>query len=237
MKKILLLLLLTTMFGTAYSQLYVGVGGLYGSSGITNQNTYGQADLDYQLKPCWGINVPVGYNFTDNLGIKMEFGYIDMGQKYEDTNGDSTTTRDIDMNYFVVPILFKYNTSGKVARFYVQAGPQMGLLLSAAQSYLGNGIPVPPFVEPETGDTVNVSESDITSRYSAINIFGRLDLGVDISITKSLIVNAGLSMAYGLIDLNSVEWRYNNSDGDYNPSHSWYGGVNVGICYRFDFKK
>src|SRR5512137_1739530 len=98
MKRTITLILLMALFaGAAKSQLYVGLGGLYGTSGITNQNTYGQAEMDYVLKPCWAVNLVAGYNFTNNLGIQMEFKYQSMGQKYEDTQQDTVNTRVIDM--------------------------------------------------------------------------------------------------------------------------------------------
>jgi hypothetical protein len=231
------LFLMTLLTIAAHSQLYVGVGGMYGTSGITNQNTYGEAEMDYVMKPCWGVNLDVGYNFTKNLGILMEFKYQAMGQKYQDTQQDTVNTRDIDMNYFMMPILFKYRTGGKVARFYAMAGPQVGYLLGANQEYLRGSKPMPPFYQPETGDTLDVSEPDITDRYASIDIMGRLDLGAEVSLTGNLFLNVGLTMAYGFFDLNSTTWRYDDSSGNYNPSHNFYGGLNASICYRFDFKK
>ena len=78
-----------------------------------------------------------------------------------------------------------------------------------------------------------IGESDITERYNSLDVMLRLDFGVDIVLSKSLFINAGITTAYGLMDINATDWQnpLNITGYAYNPSHNLYGGINVGINY------
>jgi hypothetical protein len=234
-KSISLICFVILLSGTvmAQKQLYFGVAGTGLSSFITNQNNYGQGfEMDYAVAFGFGGNAIVGFDFNKNIGLKLEIGYAGLGQKYKDTYKDTVYTRDITLNYLQIPLMFKYRTNGEVARFFVAAGPQINYLMSAKQKYYKQGeIDTDSIYNPINNKPIMIGEETITERYSSIDVMGRLDLGVDISITKNLFLNVGLTMAYGFLDINATDWRINDSSGNYNPSHNGYVGVNFGISY------
>jgi hypothetical protein len=163
----------------------------------------------------------------------VEIGYSKLGQNYTDTHIDTVFTRNIKLNYLQIPILFKYRTNGKVARFYFLVGPQFNFLLSATQKYYRQGTEFDSIFSPHNWPKpILIGQSTITERYTSMDIMGRLDLGADISLGEHLFLNVGLTMAYGLMDINASDYRVPNyKSNTYNASHNIYGGVNVGINY------
>ena len=64
---------------------------------------------------------------------------------------------------------------------------------------------------------------------------GRLDLGVDIIIVKQLLLNIGVTMAYGFTDINAADFQIKNSNGNYDPSQNAYGGFTLEVNYLLPF--
>jgi hypothetical protein len=218
----------------AQKQFYFGLAGTGLSSVITNQNNYGLPfEMDYTVTLGGAGNVNVGFDFSNNIGLKLELGFAKLGQKYEDTYQDTVYTRNIRLNYLQIPLLFKFRTGGDVVKFYVAAGPQFNILLSASQQYLKNEDYYNDSIPGNWTTPTLIGEETITDRYNSLDIMGRLDLGVDIHVATNLFLNVGLTMAYGFMDINATDYQIpDNSSGTYNPSHNLYGGLNFGINYR-----
>lgn len=243
MKKRILIpifLLVLTLSASAQKGLYVGAGGSVLSTWITNQNNYGQVfEMDYEHRIGSNGHINLGYDFNASIGLKLEAGYGMLGQKYKDMHKDTIYTRTINLNYFQLPLLFKFRTAGEKVKFYVMAGPQFNFLMSAKQEYYKREkIYSDSILNPINAKRFKIGEEDVKNRYSSMDIMARIDLGVDIYFIPNLYLNAGLTMAYGLIDINAEEFRIpDHSSGEYNPSHNLYGGLNVGIQYRIPLSK
>lgn len=241
-KRILLPIFLLFISWSAFSQsgLYVGVGGSVISTWITNQNNYGQVfEMDYVSRIGSNGNINLGYDFNNHIGLKLEAGYAMLGQKYEDTHNDTVYTRKVNLDYFQVPLMLKFRTAGEKVKFYVMAGPQFNFLMSAKQEYFKHhSVFSDSIVNPIDAKRFKIGEEDVKSRYFSMDIMARVDLGVDIYFLPNLYLNAGLTMAYGLMDINAEGFRIpDHSSKEYHASHNLYGGVNVGIQYRIPFAK
>jgi hypothetical protein len=215
-------------------QLYFGLAGSGLSSVITNQNNYGLPfEMDYKVTFGGSGNVNMGFDFNNHMGLKLEIGFAKLGQNYQDTYKDTVYSRNIKLNYLQIPLMFKYRTGSDVVKFYVMAGPQFNILLSASQKYLKNEDYFDEPVTPENWTKpIVIGEKTITDRYNSLDIMGRLDVGVDIAVTSNLFLNVGMTMAYGFMDINATDWQIpDHSSNTYNPSHNIYGGINFGINY------
>ncbi|HTX87420.1 MAG TPA: porin family protein [Bacteroidales bacterium] len=227
---VFLLLMLTTQGFSQDEQKsvwYVGIGGNFNVTWILNQNTYGQSFLNSKTTFGYIGNVNIGCEFSDHWGFKFEVGYAQMGQKYEDTRDNEPVKRDITLNYTLLPLLFKYRVGGETAKFYIMAGPQLGILVKAKQSYTVNGEPAPEY------KGIDVSKEDIMDRCTKAAAFLRLDFGLELTPGKHIGIDIGLSGAYSITDLNQESWRMNDVNGDYKLSHNLYAGLNLGLNYKF----
>jgi hypothetical protein len=236
MKKIYTSLVAVLLFACipaiAQKGLYFGLAGTIQSTWITNQNNYGLPEMDYKTSFGGAGNLNVGYDFTNHLGIKIEVGYGKFGQKYTDKMGDSTFSREVKVYHLMIPILFKYRTGGAIAKFYVAIGPQFDMLLSAKQSYIMNGKNYEDSLETVSGKTFAVGQEEIKERFSSMDVFARMDLGVDITVVKHLMIEFGIKLGYGLMDLNASDYRLKDHSGNYNPSHNVFGGLTLGLNYH-----
>ena len=237
MKRILFIAILLLFAGimsvSAQKGLSIGIGADYNAIFILNQNAYGMEELDYKPSTGGAVNLGIGYNFFNWLGLKMEVGYTRMGQQYYDHKDNPVVTRNVKLNYVTVPLLLRMSIGGKVLRFYGAVGPQLAFLTSANQDYLKNGVPLPRFYNAELHDSLDVSANDIKNRYQSMDIMARVDLGLDVIFFSHLAINFGISSAYGLTDINASEWRLKNGKGEYKSSHNLYGGLNLGLRYCF----
>jgi hypothetical protein len=230
---VILSLLLFASFQTlAQKGLYIGLAGTIQSTWITNQNNYGLPEMDYKSTFGGAGNLNVGFDFTNHLGVKLEVGYGTFSQKYTDTKGDSSFSREVKQNHLMIPILLKYRTGGAIAKFYVAIGPQFDMLLSASQNYLLNGANYDTTLETVSGEKFGVGKEEIKERFSSMDVFARLDLGVDITVVKHLMIEFGIKLGYGLMDLNSTDYRLKDHSGTYHPSHNVFGGLTLGLNYR-----
>ncbi|MBE0647693.1 MAG: PorT family protein [Bacteroidales bacterium] len=230
---VLVFLMMTTGPLLAQKRLYFGLSGTGLSSVIVNQNNYGLPfEMDYVLTFGGGGNANIGFDFNSHIGLKLEIGWAKLGQKYEDVHQDTSYTRNVKINYLQIPLLFKFRTGGDVAKFYIMTGPQLNILVSASQEYLKHeNIWDENYTPGGWTKPIVIGESTITNRYNSMDIMARIDFGVDIQIIPNLFLNAGMTMAYGFLDINAPDWQMTNKDGNYNPSHNAYGGLTFGINY------
>lgn len=108
-------------------------------AGYSMATQYGitPADLDYTVATYYRHGVAGGliinYPITDNFAIQQEFLYVQKGSR-EDitlTTLDVTTHTEYDINYFEIPIVFRYTfvRLGKI-KLYGSAGFALSILLN-----------------------------------------------------------------------------------------------------------
>jgi len=239
MKKVVfisLLCIITSNFLYAQKGYGGGLNFAYNITMILNQNTYGDAELDYVNTFHPAIGLQGFYNMSDNFGVWLEINKVTMGQKYEDI--PKALNREIKMNYLAIPIMAKYTSAGDMARFHFMIGPELAFLTKATQVYQKNASTYP-------GDKINLdgihfdrAAENIKDRYIKMDFMLAFDIGADISITDYLIINAGIRGNYGFRDINAEAYRLKNKDGagTYSASHNAYGGLQVGVSYFFGMK-
>ncbi len=121
MKRLLLLILAVFSLLVTYAQLQLGVkGGL-------NLTTFTGNDAQMaKMRTGFNAGVMAGISITDMLSVQPEIQYSAQGANY---NADSLSmSGNINSGYLNIPILLKYNHS---SGFFIETGPQLGLLLSS----------------------------------------------------------------------------------------------------------
>jgi len=217
------------------SYFHLGLGGSLNSVWILNQNMYGQPEIDYVKKIGGNVIIAVGYNFNRAAGLRLEPSFAWQGQKYEGNQliaGTTyNTTRDIKLNYFQLPLLFRYTPGKKDNKFHLMAGPELAFLLSAKQEYLRDGQKPDPFYSEFAGRQIDPGEENITDRYKNLDFMIVADLGMDIKLTGNLFMNIGIRLSYGIIDINAEEWQIENFEGTYEPSKNFTAGITAGFNF------
>lgn len=117
-------LLFTTLFAAAQFS--------YGPRAGINIAKLKFSSDDFKTKSIIGLNVGAfaKYNLSSGLAIQAEVFYSGEGTKEERTS--SGTKGTIRKGYLQIPVLAQY-TIGKGV--FVEAGPQLGLLLSSKEKY------------------------------------------------------------------------------------------------------
>lgn len=192
MKKVLLSIFAVVAF-VAISNAQVNFGAKAG----LNLADLASSEEEFEADSKIGFHLG-GYaelSISDKFSIQPELIYSAQGAKSEfseeDTFNGVTITYSYEdklkLNYLNVPVLFKFKPSDM---FYIGAGPQLGLLLSAKNEYESTA----------TGGGVTQSESgedDVKDEMKSIDLSFALGAGVELESG----LNFGLRYNYGLSDV------------------------------------
>ncbi|MBK8951725.1 MAG: PorT family protein [Chitinophagaceae bacterium] len=120
MKKVLLSLVViaTTVF---VSQAQVSFGA---KAGLNLYNFSGSDADGFDSKVGFNVGGLVNIPVSDNFSVQPELIFSTEGAKAS----EGSVTMNYNMNYLNIPIMLQYNTA---SGFYAEAGPQIGLLMSA----------------------------------------------------------------------------------------------------------
>ncbi|MCF8368995.1 MAG: PorT family protein [Bacteroidales bacterium] len=225
-------------FAQKGKEIVVGAGGALTSVWIMNQSFYGEPEIDYAPKIGYMANFRLGYNFTENVSVMTELQYSLQGQKYDGKqsfNGNKyDVARDINLRYLNIPLFFKYGFGDKETKFRFLIGPQIGLLLEATQEYTRDGNKIGTEKTDLDGNSFLTDETEISDRFESMDIGIAVDVGADIHLSDQWFINAGFRGNYGFTDINAASFQIKNIDGEYTPSHNFWGGLYVGINYKID---
>lgn len=229
MKKITLLAIAALAFSFTNAQtVKFGVKAGLNVSNLTYSNDYvGIANTPTtSAKIGFHVGGLVELKLTDKFAIQPELLFSMQGATTKlnenDSQGFSSTSEDkINLSYLNVPVMFKYYI---VKGFNVEAGPQVGFLVSAKDKLTYN--------ENDNGTVFNSSTSvDVKSLYKSID-FG-FNLGAGYDFTENFF--AGIRYNIGLSDVAQAGTvKYQGQD---IPTLKYYKEKNnvlsVSVGYKF----
>jgi opacity protein-like surface antigen len=166
---------------------------------------------NFSTKSKFGANVGVGaqYNFTNHIGVGLDFLYSLQGGKY-DLAGKGYNQKN---EYIKLPVYFSYNTdpSKKIA-FVGKLGPQLSILTS---SKLDGG---------------NFKRANTKDRYEDITFGAVAGAGVQFTITKNIYLNTGLRYDYDFT--NAEDDSYHAYPAGRSKTHNSTLGLEVALKYQ-----
>ena len=138
--------------------------------------------LDPFVTPYIGVGTEC--EVADLVAVKGELVYSQQGAKYEDSEGGDELLYDgkFKLDYLNIPVMAKVNVSDN---FFVEAGPQIGFLLSAKDKY----------------DSPVSGEDDVKDFFKGTD-FGA-NIGVGYQFDSGL--NIGARYNLGLSNISDVE--------------------------------
>jgi len=156
---------------------------------------------DYEgLKTSFHFGAASEIILSDNFSVQPELLYSSQGSRYEETyeflGFIEEEKVDIDLNYLNIPIMAKFYPVGG---FNIEAGPQIGFLLSAKTDFSFN----------ENGDITSGSD-DLKDHLKGIDL--GLNLGLGYKFTNGF--NLGARYTFALTDINdssNADFMYTNS--------------------------
>ena len=178
-------------------------------SGNEIANTKTKADLGY----IFGVSGQ--YSFSQNYSLKAGLYFQRKGAQANTNNTDSlgnpigTTAVKINFNYLTLPVLFK-STFGSNVKFFVNAGPYVGFLLSAKDE-------IPAF-ENEPANTIDTK--DITESID----FGLTGgIGIIIPAGKKIGISLEIRDDLGLVNISKAP--VNNDGSLKNNTLNFIAGI------------
>jgi len=256
LKSLLIGTLLSLGFLSARAQSgpHIGFISGYNSTWVLDQKL--SDDPNYEYNRTWNsapFGVVLGYKVNPSSTFQLEFFKNNMGAEYDiigrETliSDDKTVGRkEIKLEYWSLPILYKYTTGGTV-RFNMHFGPQF--------SFLSDGSEVNEINERAILK-VNLESTDLhndlsvnTATYEPRTYtlatkedFKKTDFGIafgfgmEADITTNLYFSANIRFYSGFNDIRSDEAIAEaKSRGYYDDSrNNITGGAQLGLHYRFD---
>ncbi|WP_226064452.1 porin family protein [Kaistella polysaccharea] len=149
------------------------------------------------------MNAPIAENFS----IQPELLYSQMGDKYNQNIAGTTYARSRNLDYITLPVMFQYNATPS---FYLEAGPEFGLLVTAKNKY--------------TNESSNSTIGESANYKDDLNSFNAgLGLGAGYYFTPQVGVTA--RYVAGLTDIFK--------DGNNSGSAVKNNVFQVGLAYKF----
>ncbi|MCQ2254307.1 MAG: PorT family protein [Bacteroidaceae bacterium] len=157
MKRILLMIAVILMAISADAQVQFGVRGGLNVSKESDQiittivgNGVATEEINFSNDMKWraGVNVGGFVNIPENDKFDLEIGLSYSMQGYDDKiieidgRGEKTLDHKVTSHYLTIPIAEKFYPTGK--GFYMELGPQLGILLSK-KATVGGGDSYTPF--------------------------------------------------------------------------------------------
>lgn len=145
--------------------------------------------------------------FSERFSFQPELLYSMQGAKTEESEMGATMESKLKLGYLNVPLMFKFYAAES---FFIEAGPQVGFLMSAKADW------------EMSGGGVNLSgDEDVKDEYKSIDV--GLNFGLGYNFTENLSVGARYNL--GLSNIADVE----DSD-DFKMNNSV---IQVSVGYRF----
>lgn len=175
MKKYVFILLLAVWSASAYAQVSFGP-----KLGLNiSKLSFTDDDFKTGFRPGFAIGGVVNYKVMEKLSVQAELFYsMESTSEERISNGSKG---HINMSFVQLPILVQYAV---FKGLYAEAGPQIGFLLSAKESYGSEGA------------------EDIKQYYKKTDIRFPLGVGYNLPIDG---LSAGIRYSFSLSKLNTVE--------------------------------
>ncbi|MEZ0130261.1 porin family protein [Flavobacterium sp. LBUM151] len=210
MKKIMLTAAAVMAFAFSNAQ-----GTKFGvKAGLNLTNLTGDVE-DASSKVGFHVGGFAEFKLTEKFAIQPEILFSTQGAKSEGTDAfeDYTYEDNLSLNYLNIPVLAKFYITEK---FSVEAGPQLGILLSAKSKYK----------QVFEGETYS-EDVDVKDSYKSID-FG-FNVGTGYNFTENLSV--GLRYTIGLSNVYDTTDSFEDFDfGDVSVKNSVFA---LSVGYKF----
>lgn len=216
MKKVSLIIASIIISLSTFAQLSVGVKGGLNLSNIALQNKTSTSSESI-TKAGSATGLLVNYGFNDRFSAQVEFLYSRKGAKYHEAILFTTYDSKVKLNYFEIPILFRYSYGDEnKIQLFANAGPYIAFRLKAISE-----LTTTTTILGTT--TVRNSSTDFTDEVHNTDIGLTGGVGVNYALELGKIF-AEFRYGYGLTNVNKT---VNNNVTEHNSNLQF----SVGFMY------
>jgi hypothetical protein len=159
MKKVLFVLICVAVSGVSQAQFTVGAKGGLNFSSIVGKDVDG-----YKMKVGFHLGGYAQIPLKGKFSAQPELYYSNQGAKWGD---DGKTV----LNYLQIPVLAKYKDA---SGFFAETGPQLGVLLSANDTYDGEKEDIKEYLKKSDFSWVFGAGYQVTAK---LGVYARYNLG------------------------------------------------------------
>lgn len=229
--------------------LHIGIKGAVQLYGIVNQNNYGQKEMDYSVPFGFAGGLSFQYKFNARSYLLAEVLYQEQGQRYRDNFNNQSFEKTVVLNYFNVPVMFKYMVSENVSgyqgvniakpKWFAGGGIQVGKLTSGSIEWkLNNSLTnFSTFISDGGNPNQALLEengvpSDDLDFFQEVDVVFVASFGFHSELNPYILTTVELRGGIGLTDINADTWRLPNRMGVYGASRTTFFGLHAGIAVR-----
>lgn len=208
-------ILISLVFGDKLNsdKIEYGMDGGFNWSNISNLENSGlnmglHLGFYFDIKIKENLFLHTGLILKSPMGAEKLDSYTIGDPHLDSVLATATVTRDL--RYFNVPILLKYRF---LDQFYVEAGPQLGLLTKAYDNF-----------------SLDITDkSDVAFKNNVTDQYNRIDAGITVGLGYRLYkgngVNLGVRYYYGMVDI----LKDNSKSKQLNSSIYICAGIPIGV--------
>ncbi len=198
------------------------------SNWIVYQNAYGNPELEYSTTFGFTGGIGASYFFSDQWGFSGSLSASKLGQNYSGVLREIDAERKVKLTYLEIPLQIMKHIPYTQNPTWIAFGPDIMILLTAQQEVFRKG-----GVE-DLPNPIGMKKGDIRDR------FNKTDVALSFSLNKLYkLSDSGNAMfllsfntAFGLTDINNIEWKIPQLDGTYTGSHNFYIGIKTGLMFK-----
>ena len=194
------------------------------------------------------VGIEIGHNFSDNSGVQIEAIVAKQGQVFDivDVNDEKVGTKEIDLTYIHLPLLFKAIGGENMVKFTFKLGPQVSFLRKGTDIEIFKEVATlrnnrgacqseflfPVITLPGEYICASTNPDDAPFGFNTIDLGIAFDLGVEVEIVAGFYVSALVRFNYGFFDIRDDEYIENIENiTEYSPSNNAKGGFQFGVHY------
>ncbi|WBV56477.1 porin family protein [Chryseobacterium daecheongense] len=202
------------------SRITFGVKAGFNASTLTENNVEYENDQKFKIGINAGgfVNIPIAEKFS----VQPEVLFSQGGSKTKDIfkyySDNYSFKQEYDykmtLNYIVLPLMLQYNI---LPKFYVEAGPEFGLLLGGKSK--GNGT-----YTQTSGNNTTTSTQEFSNKL-IMDLYNRFNFGIGVGAGYYFTNNFGITARFtaGITDI------LKNNSGDSFRNNA----LQIGVAYKF----
>ncbi|WP_370898319.1 porin family protein [Chryseobacterium gossypii] len=202
------------------SHITFGVKAGFNASTLTENNVEYENDQKFKIGINAGgfVNIPIAEKFSVQPEVLFSQGGSKTKDIYKYYSDNYNFKQEYDykmtLNYIVLPVMLQYNI---LPQFYVEAGPEFGLLLGGKSK--GNGT-----YTQTSGNNTTTSTQEYSNKL-VMDLYNKFNFGIGVGAGYYFTHNFGVTGRFtaGITDI------LKNNSGDSFRNNA----VQIGVAYKF----